>query len=232
MRRKFVASSALILSSIALVAFTPAAMGQRPAGNGYAPSSGAVAAPRSIPAPRVVAAPQAMAAPAHAPAQAVHAPAVNRTSTGVNTPARTSVRVAHAQGAAAPSAVRAGGAAIGVHRASPVGIQAHRLSVMSGLGHLPLSTDFAGSPGLGFDYSHVAAINGGAGFNDRHFRDRENAGVPIGFSGFLLSPEVIVVEGQQGEALPPAAEENAEANAEGGAAPERESPRPASRWHC
>jgi hypothetical protein len=93
---------------------------------------------------------------------------------------------------------------------------------MSGLGHLPLSTDFANSPGLGFDYSHFAAINGASAFNERHFRDRVNAGVPIGFSGFLLSPEVIVVEGQQSEAPPAAAEEGAEANAEGGTAPERE----------
>ena len=195
MRRKRIASSALILSSC--IAFAPAAIGQRQAGNGYRASNGAVAVSRSAPALRAVAVPQAMAAPTHVQAQASHAPTMIRTPAGSNAPTRTSVRVTHAHGAAAPSATRAGSAAISVHRAGPAGIQPHRLNVMSGLGHLPLSNDFADSPGLGFDFSHFAAINGGVGLNERRFRDRENAGVPFGFSGFLLSPEVIVVEGQQ-----------------------------------
>jgi hypothetical protein len=94
---------------------------------------------------------------------------------------------------------------------------------MSGLAHLPLSAiDFGDSPGLGFDFSHLAAVSDNVGVRGRHLLDRVNAGVPLGFSGFLLSPEVIVVEGQQAESPPAAAEENTEANAEGGAAPERE----------
>jgi hypothetical protein len=85
---------------------------------------------------------------------------------------------------------------------------------MSGLAHLPLSSiDFGDSPGLGFDFSHFAAVNGGLGVHERRFRDRVNAGVPFGFSGFLLSPEVIVVDGQQAEAPVAAPEGNAEANA-------------------
>jgi hypothetical protein len=213
MRRKFVASSILFLTPLA--AFAPAAMGQRTAGNGYAPSSGAVAA-----APRTSA--QGVAAPVHA--LAVHTPAASGNAAGANTPTRASVRVAHAPGAtssatgfaAGSAGTRAGGAAIGVHRVAPAGVQPRRLNVTAGLGHLPLSsTDFSSSPGLGFDYSHFAAVNGGSGIDDRRMRDRVNAGVPFGFGGFLLSPEVIVVEGQQGEASA-GAEENAEPNAGNG----------------
>jgi hypothetical protein len=206
MRRKFVASSILFLSPLA--AFAPAAMGQRVTGNGSAPSSGAVvAAPRSSA--------QGVAAPAHA--QAVHAPAATGNAAGANTPTRASIRVARAPGATSSAAgsagTRAGGAAIGVHRVAPAGVQPHRLNVTAGLGHLPLSsTDFSASPGLGFDYSHFAAVNGGSGIDDIRMRDRVSAGVPFGFGGFLLSPEVVVVDGQQGEA-PAAAEENAEGNA-------------------
>ena len=222
MRRKRIASSALILSSF--VAFAPAAMGQRPAGGGNGPSNGvAVAPPVSI--PRIAVAPQAMPAPARVQPHAIHAPVMNRIPANANVPARPSIHAMRQQ--AAPNATvggaRTSGAAIGVHRVTPVPVQPHRLNVMSGLAHLPLSAiDFGDSPGLGFDFSHLAAVSDNVGARGRHLIDRVNAGVPLGFSGFLLSPEVIVVEGQQGEAQPAAVEENAEANAEGGAAPERE----------
>jgi hypothetical protein len=52
-------------------------------------------------------------------------------------------------------------------------------------------TDFSNVPGLGFDYPHLAAINGNRRFHGRRF-DGE---VPFGFSGFLLDSPVIVDEG-------------------------------------
>jgi hypothetical protein len=56
-------------------------------------------------------------------------------------------------------------------------------------------TDFQGVPGLGFDFPHLAAING----NRRHHGHRFDSGVPFGFSGFLLTPPVIVEEVQSTE---------------------------------
>src|ERR1700682_3139720 len=49
-------------------------------------------------------------------------------------------------------------------------------------------TDFQDVPGLGFDYPHLAAISG----NRRGHGRRFDGGAPFGFSGFLLTPPVIV----------------------------------------
>ena len=51
-------------------------------------------------------------------------------------------------------------------------------------------TDFQDVPGLGFDFPHLAAIRG----NRHNHGGRFNGGAPLGFSGFLLSPPVIVEE--------------------------------------
>jgi hypothetical protein len=50
--------------------------------------------------------------------------------------------------------------------------------------------DFSDVPGLGFDFPHLAAVSG----NRRHHGSRFADGFPFGFSGFLLSPPVIVEE--------------------------------------
>ena len=64
--------------------------------------------------------------------------------------------------------------------------------------------DFQNGPGLGFDYAHLAAISG-----NRRRGARFNGGFPFGFSGFLLSPPVIVEEVPAAE---PAVEEEASAD--------------------
>jgi hypothetical protein len=51
--------------------------------------------------------------------------------------------------------------------------------------------DFQDVPGLGFDYPHLAAVSGSRRFHGSRF----GGGFPFGFSGFLLSPPVIVDEG-------------------------------------
>ena len=57
-------------------------------------------------------------------------------------------------------------------------------------------TDFSNVPGLGFDYPHLAAISGNRRFHGRGFDRRGfDGGFPFGFSGFLLSPPVIIDEG-------------------------------------
>ena len=64
-------------------------------------------------------------------------------------------------------------------------------------------TDFQDVPGLGFDFPHLAAVSG-----NRRFRgSRFDGGFPFGFSGFLLSPPVIVDEGAVSD--PQVAEEEA-----------------------
>jgi hypothetical protein len=70
--------------------------------------------------------------------------------------------------------------------------------MMSGLSTLPsFATSFGNTPGLGFDFPHMAAVNSGREFG--RGRSHGNNG-SFGFGGFLLSsPEVIVMEGQQGE---------------------------------
>lgn len=64
-------------------------------------------------------------------------------------------------------------------------------------------TDFQDVPGLGFDFPHLAAISG----NRRLHGGRFGGGFPFGFSGFLLSPPVIVGEPQAVESDGGVAEE-------------------------
>jgi hypothetical protein len=78
---------------------------------------------------------------------------------------------------------------------------------------LPLfPTEASSVPGLGFDFSHFAAINSGQGSGRFHSRFDNRAGLGFGFGGFLLPPGVIVMEGQPGESQP-IVEEEAAANA-------------------
>jgi hypothetical protein len=80
-----------------------------------------------------------------------------------------------------------------------VASQGRRVNTMSGLSILPsFATSFGNTPGLGFDFPHMAAVNSGRGFRRGHAHFNSGS---FGFGGFLLSsPEVIVVEGQPGEA--------------------------------
>jgi hypothetical protein len=48
-------------------------------------------------------------------------------------------------------------------------------------------------PGLGFDFPHLAAINGGREQQGNFSGDE----TPFGFSGFLLTPPAVIVESQQ-----------------------------------
>lgn len=76
------------------------------------------------------------------------------------------------------------------------------------LRNLPVFRENVDTPGLGFDFPHLAAANGGRVHN------RLGAGsVPFGFGGFLLSPPMVIVEEGQ---LQPA--ENPEPAVEEGAA--------------
>jgi hypothetical protein len=61
--------------------------------------------------------------------------------------------------------------------------------------------DFANSPGLGFDFPHMAAISG------PHTRGRFRGSFPFGFSGFLLTSPGVIVEEPQGENQQPIVEE-------------------------
>jgi hypothetical protein len=89
------------------------------------------------------------------------------------------------------------------------GTASHNISIMSGLRHLPLfPTNSSDVPGLGFDYPHLAAVNGGrfgSSFGNR-------GGVGLGFGGFLLFSPGVIVEQEPGEAMP-TPEEEAAANA-------------------
>jgi hypothetical protein len=106
--------------------------------------------------------------------------------------------------------------ATGVHPGSGVVI-VHRLGANRNLhrsvniASLPaFRTEFANAPGLGFDFSHMAAVNGRRG-HGRFFGANS-----FGFSGFLLSsPGVIVDEGQPVENQPVAEEIAATNRAEG-----------------
>jgi hypothetical protein len=69
--------------------------------------------------------------------------------------------------------------------------------------------DFQNVPGLGFDYAHLAAISG----NRRVRGSRFKSGFPFGFSGFLLSPPVIVEEVTAAEPQQSVVEEEAPADA-------------------
>jgi hypothetical protein len=171
MRRYSVVAS-LASVFVAAVVITPMTMAQ----HGGAMSGGSVAGRAVSAGPGVVtaqahvvnAAPHAMSAAPRAGAP-IHA-----------APGRTSVsRVAIPPGGYHP---------IGVNGSTVPG---QRINIMSGLGNLPLfPTSFGNTPGLGFDYAHLAALNSGRQFS--RFHNRFNNGEGFGFSGFLLSPEVIV----------------------------------------
>jgi len=77
-------------------------------------------------------------------------------------------------------------------------------------------TDFSNVPGLGFDYPHLAAINGNRRFHGRGF----DGGFPFGFSGFLLETPVIVDGGAAADSQ--AAQEDATDDAP---IPEQDAPR-------
>ncbi len=100
--------------------------------------------------------------------------------------------------------VRPGAGVVIVHRTGVSG-NVHR-SV--NIANLPVfRTESANAPGLGFDFPHMAAVNG------RRGHGRCIGTSSIGFSGFLLSsPTVIVEEGQPGDNQP-AVEEIATTNA-------------------
>jgi hypothetical protein len=68
----------------------------------------------------------------------------------------------------------------------------HRNNGFVGLSSLPaFSPETANVPGLGFDFAHAAAI---AGRRSRHRFDFDGGFGGLGFSGFLLSPGVVVEE--------------------------------------
>ena len=117
------------------------------------------------------------------------------------------VRVAPPTHVAAPT--RVGPTSVGVHRNRAGGSVSHTMNGGSSVANLPASsTDFADSPGLGFDFPHLAAISG----RQRH--ERFEGTVPFGFSGFLLSsPGLIVEEAQPAENPQPAPEETTATNA-------------------
>jgi hypothetical protein len=98
----------------------------------------------------------------------------------------------------------------GLRRVHTGGTVNRSVSVASGLRHLPLfPTEASSVPGLGFDFPHFASINSGQGSGRFRSRFDSRAGLGFGFGGFLLSPGVIVMEGQ------PGVEEEAAANAAG-----------------
>jgi hypothetical protein len=102
-------------------------------------------------------------------------------SHAASTPPRASARVQSAP----QSAARIGSQ--GLRTRNGVGI-VHR---NNGSNFAFSGTDFQDVPGLGFDYPHLAAVSG----NHRFHGSRFGGGFPFGFSGFLLSPAVIVDEG-------------------------------------
>jgi hypothetical protein len=129
---------------------------------------------------------------------------------------RAAVHVAAPTHVAAPA--RVAPTSVGVHR-SPVGGSVshnmgsvnHNMNGTSSVVGNPqtFSTDFEDSPGLGFDFPHLAAISAG-----RQRGERFEGTVPFGFSGFLLSsPGVIMEEAQPVENQQPAVAETTVANA-------------------
>lgn len=188
-RTNKVASSVLLLLS-SLTALAPVAMAQRGGMGAHmgGPIGGGVVVAR--PAPLAAAAP-------HAGAVALHAGAPMRVA---GAPARTSVgRVVPPGGIS-----RVGGNGVTVRRQG--------INFMSGIANLPLfPTNFNDSPGLGFDFPHLAAVNGRR-FRSRFFRDFDNG---FGFSGFLLTSPTVVVEVPAGETPQQPVEETVAANASG-----------------
>jgi hypothetical protein len=174
--RRFRIVASLALFFVAPVAIVPVAMAQHGGGmSGRAVAGRAVSAGSGV----VAAAPHAVGAAPHAISAAPRAGAPFHAA-----PGRTSVsRVAIPPGGSHPIGVNGG-----VNGSTVPG---QRINMMSGLGNLPLfPTSFGNTPGLGFDYPHLAALNSGRQFS--RFHRRFNDGEGFGFSGFLLSPEVIV----------------------------------------
>jgi hypothetical protein len=118
------------------------------------------------------------------------------------------IAVAPAQGAGARVAagIRPGTGLVIVHRTG-VGANLHR-SV--NIASLPVfRTEFPNAPGLGFDFPHMAAVNG------RRGHGRFIGANSFGFSGFLLSsPGLFVDEGQPVENQPVIEEIATPSNAE------------------
>jgi hypothetical protein len=131
-----------------------------------------------------IAAAMVLAIPAYAAAQqhgggagAGHAaPMISR---AVSAPAHSSVRLQPGT----PSAARVGSPVVRTRNGARI---IHRNN--SGNFGFNNGVDFSDVPGLGFDYPHLAAVSG----NRRFHGSRFDGGFPFGFSGFLLSPPVIV----------------------------------------
>jgi hypothetical protein len=145
------------------------------------------------------------------------APAVAAAPHAVAAAPRTGVAV-HAAASHGSTGVRAGAPPLTGRQAAvyaPVqtpAVQNHSFNIMSGLTNLPLfPTGFGNTPGLGFDYPHLAAVGNGR-FGPFNRFNRFNQGFGFGFGGFLLSPEVVVVEPQAGEPPVVGPEENVAAN--------------------
>lgn len=190
MRQFWIHASFTLLIATA-VTFAPAAQGQSRGGvaNGGAVARGSAAAPAHT-----------TAVPAtHSAAAAPHvSSAAPRAGAPAHAPVRTSV--------AGVGRIPVGGVPI------RGGSQGRRTNMMSGLSTLPsFATSFGNTPGLGFDFPHMAAVDSDRGFRRGHSHLNEGS---FGFGGFLLSsPEVIVMEGQQGEGGQAAPDEEAIANA-------------------
>jgi hypothetical protein len=104
------------------------------------------------------------------------------------------VSPAQSAGARGATGVRPGSGVVIIHRSGATGNLHRSVNIAS----LPVfRTEFANAPGLGFDFPHMAAVNGRRG-HGRFFGANS-----FGFSGFLLSsPGVIVDEGQPVENQP------------------------------
>jgi hypothetical protein len=142
-----------------------------------------------------------------------HAAAAPGSHAGVAAPSARAGTVTHRAGA--PTVVGGGGV-----RRVHTGANSGGASRGRPFGTLPgFSENSADVPGLGFDYPHLATGN-----NGRVGRGRDRFGNGFGFSGFLLSPGVVVeqvpVYEEQGAAEQAPAENGAEAET-ASVAPER-----------
>jgi hypothetical protein len=142
-----------------------------------------------------------------------HAAAAPGSHAGVAAPSARAGTVTHRAGA--PTVVGGGGV-----RRVHTGANSGGASRGRPFGTLPgFSENSADVPGLGFDYPHLASGN-----NGRVGRGRDRFGNGFGFSGFLLSPGVVVeqvpVYEEQGAAEQAPAENGAEAET-ASVAPER-----------
>jgi hypothetical protein len=132
------------------------------------------------------------AVPAFAAAQ--HRGGMGAAGQPVVVPPHIAVGSSQPAGARVATGVRPGTGVVIVHRPG-VNANVHR-SV--NIANLPVfRTESANAPGLGFDFPHMAAVNG------RRGHGRFIGASSFGFSGFLLSsPGVIVEEGQPVENQP------------------------------